>query len=119
MFEDSMMESSGRLKTKTGRWMWVTGFVNLAIIATMILIPLLYPEALPSTAMTAMLVAPPPPPPPPPPPCPADVHAAAGQTCPTEGQACRDDAKPGVVGIVCKGATWVEGELPHPPCCKR
>jgi hypothetical protein len=47
------------------------------------------------------------------------VHAAAGQTCATEGQACRDDAKPGVVGIVCKGAVWVEGELPHPPCCKR
>jgi len=54
MFEDSMMESSGKLKTKTGRWMILTGLFNLAIIATLILIPLLYPEALPATAMTAM-----------------------------------------------------------------
>jgi len=56
MFEDSMMESSGKLKTKTGRWMILTGLFNLAIIATLILIPLLYPEALPKTAMTAMLL---------------------------------------------------------------
>ncbi len=62
MFEDSMMESGGKLKTNTGKWMWLTLSVNLAIIATLILIPLLYPEALPATAMTAMLVAPPPPP---------------------------------------------------------
>jgi protein TonB len=42
--------------------MWITGTFNAAIVAVMILIPLLYPEALPKTAMTAMLLAPPPPP---------------------------------------------------------
>ena len=64
MFEDSMMESGGRIKTKTGRWMMVTGIINLSILAILILLPLIYPEALPATAMTALLVAPPPPPPP-------------------------------------------------------
>ncbi len=37
---------------------------NLAILAVMVLLPLLHPEALPKTALTAMLTAPPPPPPP-------------------------------------------------------
>ena len=67
MFEDSLMESGGKIKTKSKYWMIGTFIFNGAILATMILIPLLYPEALPKTAMTAMLTAPPPPPPPPPP----------------------------------------------------
>jgi len=40
----------------------------------MILLPLIYPEALPKAMMTTLLVAPPPPPPPPPPPAPEVVH---------------------------------------------
>ena len=68
MFEDSLMESGGQIKTKSKYWMIGTFVFNGAILATLILIPLLYPEALPKTAMTAMLTAPPPPPPPPPPP---------------------------------------------------
>ena len=63
MFEDSMLESGGKIKTKSKYWMIATFVFNGLIIATMILIPLLYPEALPKTAMTAMLSAPPPPPP--------------------------------------------------------
>jgi len=65
MFESSLMESGGQLKTKTTRWMLVTAIFNLSILAVLILIPLLYPEALPKTALTALLTAPPPPPPPP------------------------------------------------------
>ena len=63
MFESSLMESGGQIKTKSKYWMIGTFIFNAAILATMILIPLLYPEALPKTAMTAMLTAPPPPPP--------------------------------------------------------
>jgi protein TonB len=63
MFEDSLVESSGALKAKSSRYMWVTGAFNAAVVVVMILIPLLYPEALPKTAITAMLSAPPPPPP--------------------------------------------------------
>jgi protein TonB len=63
MFEDSLMESGGKIKTKSKYWMIATFTFNGLILATMILIPLLYPEALPKNAMTAMLTAPPPPPP--------------------------------------------------------
>ena len=65
MFEDSTFESGGKIKSKSGRWMIVTGIVNAAVLITMILIPLIYPEALPKAMMQTLLVAPPPPPPPP------------------------------------------------------
>ena len=62
MFEDSMMESGGQIKTKSKYWMIATFGLNAAILATMILIPLIYPEALPKNSLTASLSAPPPPP---------------------------------------------------------
>ncbi len=73
MFEDSLVDSGGRLKTKSKYWMIATFGLNLCILIVMIILPLVHPEALPKTAMTAMLTAPPPPPPPPPPPAPAQV----------------------------------------------
>ncbi len=42
MFEDSTFESSSRIKTKSGRWMLVTGSINAAILVLLILIPLIY-----------------------------------------------------------------------------
>jgi hypothetical protein len=48
MFEDSTFESASRIKTKSGRWMLVTGCINVAILILLILIPLIYPEALPT-----------------------------------------------------------------------
>ena len=51
MFEDSTFESSKRIKTKSGRWMLVTGSINAAVLVLLILIPLIYPEALPSALM--------------------------------------------------------------------
>ena len=66
MFQDSLIESGGRLKTKrvwtTLLSMCIQGFV----IGIMILIPLIYTEALPKQQLMTFLVAPPPPPPPPP-----------------------------------------------------
>src|ERR1700733_11807955 len=59
MFESSLMESGGQIKTKSKYWMIGTFIFNGAILATMILIPLLSPEALPKTAMTGMLPPPP------------------------------------------------------------
>jgi protein TonB len=67
MFEDSLVESSGRLKTKRG-WTTVTSFlIQIGMIGVLILIPLIYTEALPKASLSTFLVAPPPPPPPPPP----------------------------------------------------
>jgi protein TonB len=70
MFESALMESGGQLKTRTSRWMIATGAFNLTILAIIMLIPLMWPDALPRMALTALLVAPPPPPRPPPPPPP-------------------------------------------------
>jgi periplasmic protein TonB len=77
MFEDSTFESAHRIKSKSGRWMLVTGSINCAVLVVAILLPLIYPEALPSALMATVLTLPPPPPPPPPPP---EVHVVHVQS---------------------------------------
>ena len=73
MFEDSLIESGGRLKTKRG-WTSIVSFaIQIGIIGVMVLIPLIFTEALPKQQLMTFLVAPPPPPPPPPPPAAAPV----------------------------------------------
>jgi protein TonB len=73
MFEDSLIESGGKLKTKRGRTSVVAFMIEFMIIGVMVLIPLIFTEALPKGQMMFLLVAPPPPPPPPPPAA-APVH---------------------------------------------
>ena len=68
MFEDSLFESGGKLKTKRGGTTTIAFFVQVIIIGIMVLIPLLFTEALPDAMRMTFLAAPPPPPPPPPPP---------------------------------------------------
>jgi protein TonB len=71
MFEDSMMESGGKIRTQT-KWTTPISFiVQILLIGFLVLLPLIYTEALPSRLLNTMVVAPPPPPPPPPPPAPA------------------------------------------------
>jgi len=67
MFEDSLLESGGRLKTKRGRTTTVAIFLEIIAIGIMVLLPLIFTEALPKQMTMSFLVAPPPPPPPPPP----------------------------------------------------
>jgi len=67
MFEDSLIESGGRLKTKRGRTSAIAFLLEIMILIVMVLIPLIFTEALPRTQLMTFLVAPPPPPPPPPP----------------------------------------------------
>ncbi len=71
MFEDSLIESGGKLKTKRGRTTLFSFCLEAGVIGFMILLPLLFTEALPNLQSAMSLVAPPPPPPPPPP---AAVH---------------------------------------------
>jgi len=73
MFEDSLIESGGRLKTKRGWTSLVSFGLEFMIIGVMVLIPLIFTEALPKGTTLFLLVAPPPPPPPPPPAA-APVH---------------------------------------------
>jgi protein TonB len=72
MFEDSLIESGGKLKTNRGLTSSIAFLFELVLIGIMVLIPLLITEALPKGQLMMSLVAPPPPPPPPPPP--AVVH---------------------------------------------
>jgi len=73
MFEDSLIESGGKLKTKRGRWTFFSFILEAVLVGVLVLIPLLFTEALPKTQLMTFLVAPPPPPPPPPPPAAAPV----------------------------------------------
>ena len=73
MFEDSLLESGGRLKTKRGRTTTFAILLEIALIGFMVLLPLIFTEALPKQQLMTFLVAPPPPPPPPPPAA-APVH---------------------------------------------
>jgi periplasmic protein TonB len=58
MFEDSIFESTGRIRTGSRGWMVATFFLNGSILLALILIPLIHPEALPRQALTFLLTAP-------------------------------------------------------------
>src|SRR5208283_2935444 len=74
MFEDSLIESGNRFKAKRRLSTTILSFVlQVMLIGILILIPLIYTDALPKTQLMTFLVAPPPPPPPPPPPAAASV----------------------------------------------
>ena len=73
MFEDSLIESGGKLRTKRGMTTTVSFVFQAVLVGILVLIPLLFTEALPKTQLMTFLVAPPPPPPPPPPPAAAPV----------------------------------------------
>ncbi len=77
MFEDSLIESGG--KKQRGRRFGTTlvaWIIQVAAVCILILIPLIYTEALPKQQLMTFLVAPPPPPPPPPPPAATPVVRA-------------------------------------------
>jgi periplasmic protein TonB len=69
MFEDSLLESGGKNSKlhRRGPWATLLSFlIQAALVGVLVLIPLIYTEALPKQQLMGYLVAPPPPPPPPP-----------------------------------------------------
>ena len=70
MFEDSTFESNGKIRTRSRGWMLATFALNSSILLALILVPLIYTQALPRQAMAFLMEAPPPPPSAPP----APVH---------------------------------------------
>jgi protein TonB len=62
MFEDSTFESTGRIRTRSRRWMLAALILNGSILLALILIPLINPEGLPRTGVLYLVQAPPPPP---------------------------------------------------------
>jgi protein TonB len=67
MFEDSLVESGGRIKTRQGATTALSFVLEILLLGVLVLLPLIFTEALPTQQLMTMLVAPPPPPPPPPP----------------------------------------------------
>jgi periplasmic protein TonB len=73
MFDDLVESSVVRKKTNTTWAIFLSTVVQVGILVVLILIPLIYTQALPKAMLSTMLTAPPPPPPPPPPPSAAPV----------------------------------------------
>src|ERR1700675_3256706 len=86
MFEDSLIESGNKLKTRRLATSILSFFGQFLLLGILILIPLIYTEALPKTQLMTFLVAPPPPPPPPPPPAAAVVKVVKIQSDLVNGQ---------------------------------
>lgn len=61
MFEDSLVESTGRIRTRSKWYAISSSAFEAALLAALILIPYLYPDSLPRQALATLLVAPPPP----------------------------------------------------------
>jgi protein TonB len=86
MFEDSLIESGNKLKTKRLGTTVLSFVLQVGLIGVLILIPLIYTDALPKQQLMTFLVAPPPPPPPPPPPAAAPVKVVKVQSELVNGQ---------------------------------
>ncbi|MBZ5644364.1 MAG: energy transducer TonB [Acidobacteriia bacterium] len=68
MFDDLLESTNQKKKTNKGWSVILSGLVQTVILGVLVLIPLIYTEALPKAMLSTLLIAPPPPPPPPPPP---------------------------------------------------
>jgi protein TonB len=73
MFEEMVVSSAKGKKTNKPWTVVLSMAIQVFLLGILILIPLIYTEALPRTLMSSILLAPPPPPPPPPPPAPVQV----------------------------------------------
>lgn len=86
MFEESLIESAGKLKTHRGATTILSFSLQALAVLFVVMVPLLFTQAIPlSPVSVSHLVAPPPPPPPPPPAAaqaarPQPTHAEAVET---------------------------------------
>jgi protein TonB len=63
MFEDSTFESTSRIRTRSRGWMIAAFALEASVLAAFILIPLIFPQALPRQFTIFLMDAPAPPPP--------------------------------------------------------
>jgi protein TonB len=68
MFDELVESSAVKKKTNTSWAVTLSVIVQSLVLFVLILIPLIYTQALPKAMLSTLLIAPPPPPPPPPPP---------------------------------------------------
>ena len=58
MFEDSTFESNGRIQTRSRAWMLATCIFNGTTLLAMVLVPLIYPSALPRMVRSVLMEVP-------------------------------------------------------------
>lgn len=61
MFEDSLVESAGRIHTRSRHYVVGTTLLEVALLTTLAILPYLYPDALPRRLLAVPLISPPPP----------------------------------------------------------
>src|SRR5713101_3181986 len=139
MFEELVVSSPHSKKTNKPWTIVVSMVFQVLFLAILLLIPLIYTEALPKAMLATLLVAPPPPPPPPPPPAQVQVirkpqvhlmdagKLVAPKVIPKDIKIIREEAEPdmggmsgGVVGGVAGGSMGgtiggVIGSVAPPP----
>jgi protein TonB len=142
MFEDMVVSTSKAVRTNKPWTVVLSMIFQVGFLSILILIPLIYTEALPKTMMATLLVAPPPPPPPPPPPVAQVVHIkpqvhlmdagklVAPKVIPKDIKIIKEDAEPdmgmsgpgvpggvagGSIGGVLGGVMGGIGAAPPPP----
>jgi len=142
MFEDMVVSTSKAVRTNKPWTVVLSMIFQVGFLSILILIPLIYTEALPKTMMATLLVAPPPPPPPPPPPVAQVVHIkpqvhlmdagklVAPKVIPKDVKIIKEDAEPdmgmsgpgvpggvagGSIGGVLGGVMGGIGAAPPPP----
>src|ERR1700722_16434057 len=67
MFDDLVVSSANPKRTNNSWTVALSAIIQAGLLGILILLPLIYTEALPKQLLTTFLVPPPPPPPPPPP----------------------------------------------------
>jgi protein TonB len=110
MFEDSTFESSGRIRTRSRGWMIAALIFNGSILLALILIPLIYPQALPRQQTVCLMELPAPPTPEPRP-----QPTAQATPTPSEiqgGQIFAPPRIPAYIAIVGKPEAPPSGEVP-------
>ena len=121
MFEEMVVSSPKGKKTNKPWTVIISGVVQATFLAVLILIPLIYTEALPKASLATLLIAPPPPPPPPPPPAATQIvkvkpqvhlmdagKLVAPKVIPKEVKIIKEEAAPDVMGT----AGGVPGGVP-------
>ncbi len=111
MFEEMVVSSPKSKKTNKPWTVVISMALQVTFLTVLILIPLIYTEALPKASLTTFLSAPPPPPPPPPPPAAAvvvhvkpQVHLmdagklVAPRAIPKDIKIIKEDAEPDMMG---------------------
>ena len=109
MFDELVESSVTKKKTNKGWTILFSTIVQAAALIVLVLIPLIYTQALPKAMLTTLLIAPPPPPPPPPPPTEAPKVIKPVARLITQGKLTQPRAIPKQVAV------FKEAELPPEP----